>query len=232
MTDLVKTDESSGAWYPVPIDQLDTLLTKVISSGHGYTHVYALRRNIAYNLQYIEYLHKTLTDIKLSGVLFTQTWKTIILTGCGILESLLYFLLVKRDIHSKSEWQLKIIMPGNQKALDGVQSKIDGHLYTKLSSPKAIQMNFDSIIKKAKTKKVLGSKSSIYTKLDNLRQLRNKVHLQAIDNPTDTDWNSFNRADVNDMDELLYSTFTSNIFTPSAYEKSYFKYLHDYYTAT
>lgn len=230
MVDLVKTNETGRIWYPTSISQLDNLLIKVISSGHGYTHVYALRRNIAYNLQYIEFLHKTLSDIKLSSVLITQTWKAIILTGCGIMESFLYFLLVKKDAHSKTEWSLKIIMPGNQKNLDGVQSKLDGYLYTKLSAPKPIQMKFESIIHVAKSKRVLGSNPIIYTKLDNLRKLRNKVHLQAIDNPTDTDWNSFRKEDVIDMDEILYNTFTSTIFYPSTKEKGYFQYLHDYFT--
>ena len=31
MADLVKTDEASRAWYPVSIDDLETLLIKVIS---------------------------------------------------------------------------------------------------------------------------------------------------------------------------------------------------------
>lgn len=229
MVDLVKTNESGGAWYPVPINQLDSLLTKVISSGHGYQHPYALRRNIAYNLQHIEFLHKCLSDIKLSSVLKTQTWKSILLVGCGVMESLLHYLLVKKSAHSTTEWELKIVMPGNQKKMDGVQTKVDSCIYTKLPSPKAKQMNFDTIIQKAKSNKILGSNPGIYSKLDKLRKLRNKVHLQAIDNPTDTDWNSFNKSEVNDMDEILYSVFTSSIFRPSAHEKSYFQYLYDYY---
>jgi hypothetical protein len=229
MADLVKTNESRGAWNPVKINQLDNLLIKVISSGHGYKHPYALRRNIAYNLQHIEFLHKCLNDIKLSSVIITQTWKSIILVGCGVIESLLYYLLVKKSAHSTTEWELKIVMPGNQKKMDGIQTKVDSHVYTKLSSPKAKQMNFDTIIQKAKSNKILGSNPKIYSKLDKLRKLRNKVHLQIIENHTDTDWNSFNKSEINDMDEILYSVFTSNIFRPSAHEKLYFQYLYDYY---
>ncbi len=230
MVDLVKTNESKSAWYPVSINKLDGLLIKVISSGHGYPHSYALRRNIAYNLQHIEFLHKCLSDIKMSTVLITQTWKTILLVGCGVMESLLHYLLVKRGLHSTTEWELKIIMPGNQKSVDGIQTKVNSHVYTKLSTPVAKQMNFDAIIQKAKSNRLLGSSSTIYSMLDNLRKLRNKVHLQAIDNPTDTDWNSFNKNEVSDMDAILYSVFTGNIFHPSANEKMYFQYLYDYCT--
>lgn len=228
MTDLVKTDESAAKWCPVPISNLEALLIKVIASGAGYTHSYALRKNIAYNLQHIEFLHKCLSDIKLTGVLYTQTCKTIILVGCGILESLLYFLLVKRGLHKTIEWKKKIILPGNQKLMDGVQTKSDSHIYTKLSTPVLVSMKFDAIIQKAKSKKLLGSTTAIYIKLDELRKLRNKVHLQAIDHPTDTDWNSFNASDVKKIDELLHLAFTSGIFRPSSTERNYFKYLDDY----
>lgn len=183
-----------------------------------------------YNLQHLEFLHKCLSDIKLSSVLTTQTWKTILLVGCGVMESLLHYLLVKRGLHATTEWGLKVVMPGNQKNVDGIQTKVDSHVYTKLSTPQAKQMNFDTIIKKVKSNRLLGSGSDIYSMLDNLRRLRNKVHLQSIDTPTDTDWNSFNMNEVNDMDAILYSVFTSNIFRPSADERQYFQYLHDYCT--
>lgn len=228
VVELVKTNETDRAWYPVTIEKLDSLLIKVICIGHGYPHPYALRRNIAYNLQHIEFLHKCLSDIKLSSVLTTQTWKTILLVGNGVLESLLHYLLVKKGLHSTTEWELKVIMPGNQKKVDGRQTKIESHIFTKLQSPRAHRMNFDTIIKKAKSNQLLGSDLAVYKKLDKLRRLRNKVHLQAIDTPTDTDWNSFNRAEVSDMDAMIFSVFTSNIFRPSASEKKYFQYLSDY----
>lgn len=230
MVDLVKTNESGSAWCPVSILKLDNFLLKVISSGHGYQHSYALRKNLAYNLQHIEFLHKCLNDIKLTSVLRTQTWKTVLLVGCGVMESLLHYLLVKKNLHSTTEWELKVIMPGNQKTVDGIQTKVDSHICTKLSKSKPTQMNFESIIQKSKNGKILGTGSNIYSNLDNLRRLRNKVHLQAINNPTDTDWNSFNKREVDDMDEILYLTFTSNIFRPSQQEKEYFLYLHEYFT--
>lgn len=228
MTDLVKTDESRSKWCPVPISDLEALLIKVISAGHGYSHSYALRKNIAYNLQHIEFLHKCLSDLKLTGVLYTQTYKTIILVGCGVLESLLYYLLVKKGLNTTTEWERKVILPGNQKNVDGTQTKSDSHIYTKLNTPIPVEMKFEAIIKKARGNKLLGSNKAIYSKLDELRILRNKVHLQATDNPTDTDWNAFNVSDVKNIDELLYLTFTSGIFRPSSSELDYFQYLDDY----
>ena len=228
MAGLKKTSERGSAWLPISIPKLENLLNKAIQKRRGYQNAYALRKNIAYNLQYLEYLSRTLNDIKLTSVLTTQTWKSFILTGCGIIESLIHYLLVKKKLHSSEVWKLKIIMPGNQKTIDGDASKIDSHVYVKLARPVATEMKFETMIRKAKSNKVLGSDKSIYTKLDKLRRLRNKVHLQAIDNPTDTDWNSFQTKDLSDMAEILSVVFTSNIFGISAAEKKYFDYLHEH----
>lgn len=225
---LVKTNEPEGTWYPVSISKLEELLIKVISTGYGYPNPYALRKNIAYNLQYIEFLHRCLSDIKISNVIVTQTYKTIILTGTGIVESLLHYLLVKEKLHSRTEWNLKVILPGQQKSVEGIQTKVDSHIYNKLSAPKRVSMNFDSIIQKSKKGKVLGSNSDIYKRINSLRKLRNKVHLQAINHPIDTDWNSFNKSNVKTMDEVLYAVFTGVIFKPNNDQKEYFKYLNNY----
>ena len=75
MTELVKKDESGAAWYPVSISRLEALLENVVYSGRGYDHSYALRKNLAYNLQYLEFQDRVLQDIKLSSVLWTQNQK-------------------------------------------------------------------------------------------------------------------------------------------------------------
>lgn len=228
MKRLVKKNEPDAAWYPVSISRLDNLLGKVITSGYGYPHTYALRRNIAYNLQHIEFLDKCLSDLKLSSVLITQTWKSIITVGCGIIESLLYFLIVKKNLHPTDWWELEYIAFGNEKKIDDHRVKIDSCVYKKLETPKPKEMSFDAMLKKARKKGLLGSDDDLYVKLNKLRKLRNKVHLHAIDNPSDTDWNAFQKEDIKTMTEVLYEVFTSTIFRPSAEERGYFDYLKRY----
>jgi len=228
MSGLVKTIEPGEAWYPVSIYRLDKLLAKAIYSDRGYRHTYALRRNLAYNLQHIEFLDRCLLDIKLSSVLETQTWKTLIIVGCGLVESLLHFLLIANGSYAKSEWELIAVAPGNSKTLDGELRKIDSHIYRKLGAPKPKQMTFDSMLKKAESRKVLGKNPDLYAKLRRLRPLRNKVHLQEIGSDSDTDWNSFNWLDACCMAQVLKEVFTSNIFRPSRTERNYFDYLARY----
>jgi len=55
MAELSRIGEEQKTWYPWPVSQLESILQKALYSNRGYEHVYALRKNIAYNLQYIEF---------------------------------------------------------------------------------------------------------------------------------------------------------------------------------
>ncbi len=151
--------------------------------------------------------------------------------GCAIIESLLHYLLVARGVHSVTEWALKAVAPGNPKRIDGRITKVDSHILTRLASPKLEEMTFDAMLKKAERHRVLGSDHSVYASLKKLRPLRNKVHLQNIGHPTDTDWNAFQAPDVASMAEVLHKVFTSSVFRPSSEERGYFEYLRHYYKA-
>jgi len=225
MPPLSLTGSSDPTWYPVSVARLEALLEKAIQTGHGYQTAYALRKNIAYNLQYLEFLDRSLQDIKLSSVLTTQIWKLFIIVACGIVESLLHYLLIRRGLHSTTEWELKVVLPGNAKHVDEELLKADVHVSRKLTSPRLKQMTFDSMIQKARANRLLGANMALYETLDRMRDLRNKVHLQAIDQPNDTDWNAFHIEHLRQMYNVVHGAFTSTIFRPSGEELEYFAYL-------
>ncbi len=229
MTRLVKIDEAGACWYPVSISRLDTLLSRCVVSLPGFPHAYALKRNIAYNLQYIEFLDRCLHDLKRSSVIETQIYKNIILTGCGIIESLLHYLLIRAGKHSTEQWAAKTKFFSNEKRVGTQQLRAETIISSKLPTPKLKEMPFDTLIKKARSHHIFGPSRAMYQKLDALRNLRNKVHLQLINSPTDTDWNSFGRTHVSDMSKVLHAVFTSSIFTPTADERKYFEYLKTYF---
>lgn len=229
MTGLTRKVDAEACCYPVRVASLDALLVKVIHSGRGYRHTYALRRNIAYNLQHIEFLDRCLMDLKLSSVLITQTWKTMIIVGCGIIESLLHFLIVARGLRKETEWEEEYVATGNPHKVAGKFIRIDSHVYARLSFPRAVEMTFDSMLKKAESKYLLGSDHSVYAALKRLRPMRNRVHLQEIGGQVDTDWNAFQYDDVSLMAEVIYKVFTSNIFHPSGEERAFFDYLCRYF---
>ncbi len=226
--ELTKKSDSTAPWYPTPVVNIDALLEKTIYRGTGFVHVYALRRNLAYNLQFLEFLDRCLQDIKLSTALTKQIYKIFIVVGCSVMESLLAYLLIKSGNHKMTQWELDYVMPGQEKSVGGERRRIDSHVYKKLTTKKREGMPFDAMIKKAESKKILGSDHSIYAKLQYLRKLRNKVHLHVIDEPTDTDWNAFQLRHLRAMAQVIYAVFTSSIFRPSLQERSYFNYLARY----
>lgn len=225
---LTKKSEREASWYPIPIKNIDSLLSKAINRGIGFVHVYALKRNIAYNLQYLEFLDRCLLDIKLSTVLTTQIYKNFILIGCSIIESLLDYLLIKSGNYRMNQWELDYVMPGQEKDVERKRKRIDCHVYKKLNTKRLEKMSFDAMIRKAESNKILRSDHKIYAKLQYLRKLRNKVHLHVIDEPTDTDWNAFHYRHLCAMAPVIHSVFTGSIFRPSKKEKSYFNYLVKY----
>lgn len=225
---LWRKDEPGQTWYPTSVASLELFLSKTVSQGSGFTHVYALRKNLAYNLQYLEFIDKYLEDLKLSSVLETQSYKMFVVVGCGVMESILAYLLIRGGHHKRTSWDLEQVMPGQEKELGGKRARVDSYLFIKRASPRLEAMDFNSFIQTAERKKVLGSNHDIYAKLNYLRQLRNKVHLHAIDEPNDTDWNAFHYRHLSAMGQIIYVTFTGNIFRPSQREKQYFNYLRKY----
>lgn len=230
MTELTKHDEQKGTWYPVPINKLERYLAKLIEQGHGYIHVHNLRKDLAYNLQYLEFQDRLIRDIKLSSVLYTQSIKTIVMVSCSIIESILHFLLIKHDLYSTTEWEEKIQFKGNQKKLDGEDVRVDTIIFKKLSNKKHKHMTFDAMIKCANSKKLFGNSKSFYTKLEALRKLRNRIHLQVTDDREGTDWTTFGSPNVDETYLVMYSLLTSSFFSPTDEEKAYFKYLLNRYS--
>lgn len=230
MVELTKRDEDAGTWYPVPVHKLEDYLGKLIEQGNGYTHVNLLRKDLAYNLQYLQFQDRLIQDIKLSSVLYTQSIKTIVLVSCSLLESLTHFLLIKLGHYSSTEWKEKVTISGNQKKLDGQYVRIDTTIYEKLTKRQLKHMTLDAMLKCAKSKRVFGTNSEFYDKLNNLRILRNRVHLQVVDDRQGTDWTSFGSDNIDEAYTVIHTILTSSYFSPSREEREYFVYLLNRYS--
>ncbi|WP_031226736.1 hypothetical protein [Alcanivorax sp. P2S70] len=225
MVELTTFDDQQGPWYPTSVHRLETYLGKLIEQGHGYVHVYQLKKDLAYNLQYMEFQDRVIQDIKLSSVLYTQSIKTIVLVGCSIIESILHFLILKNGHHTSIEWEEKITFKGNQKKLDGEDVRVDTVIYRKLPEKRLKHMTFDAMIKCAKSHRLFGSSKIIYEKLESMRKLRNRIHLQVTDDRPGTDWTTFDARNIDDAYLVLYSIMVSSLFSPNSEEKGYFSYL-------
>jgi hypothetical protein len=214
-----------GRWLPTPVSTLDSYLHKFIPKGASVPNTRALRKNVAYNLQYLQYLDQSLSEFTLTSVIVTQTWKVFIIVGTGIIEALLYYLLYSNNLHREIEWELRASKSTNEFRLDGRMHKIENSLWAKLDSPRSEAMTFESMIQKVEAKKLLGDDHEIYKKLQFLRKLRNRVHLQLIEDEGDTDWTSFNISEIKTMKLALHTLLTGSLFSPTASEKKMFAFL-------
>ena len=72
---LLKANDSKDRWYPTPIDTLKYSVKIDMSIENAR----ALHSNIAYNLQYIEFLEKELEELNLSSVVYIMVVKNYVI---------------------------------------------------------------------------------------------------------------------------------------------------------
>ena len=68
--------------------------------------------NIAYNLQYIQFLEKELNELDVSSVIYTMLVKTYVITGIGIVEGIFSYI-----IKVNGWWKTKDEIAGSKNAV-------------------------------------------------------------------------------------------------------------------
>jgi hypothetical protein len=223
MNNAVKAD---GFWSPSPVGQIHNFIGRgVPKEGSFLDHRHAFIRNIAYNLQYLEYLNYTLIETQLHSTVQALTQKTFVMTGMSVIEALLWFVLKNSDQQKMNEW-------GEINKLDtqifkenGCQYKITNVISKKLETPVEIEMSLDAMIKSVESKKLLGLKNQVYKDLNYLRKLRNRIHIHSVQHDQDTDWWSFGNNQVNLMKGVLGSVLRSDLFDSPPEKLVIFEYL-------
>ncbi len=162
MKTLINEFKYKNRWYPQPIDWYKDNL-KILSSSAENERIIC---NFAYNMQYIEFIEKELTDLKLSSVILTMLYKTYIITSMGIIESLFSYLLKEKGQWKVSCWDEICTFQANEKVIDSEQYMIK-NILCKKCEPKKIRMDLDSMIKKVESKNLLNIDHSIFLLLNN-----------------------------------------------------------------
>ncbi|MBW7572491.1 hypothetical protein [Caproiciproducens faecalis] len=170
-----------------------------------------LRKNIAYSLQYLEYIELQLHELDLHNVIITMLYKTFIITGVSIIEGVFYYLLKSNNLWTQKEWELEKIVKSNGFSFENETRKVETHIFK--SIPKTDdEMNLDSMIKKIESHSLIDIPHQAFPYLKKLKRLRNKVHLQINEHPNDTDWWSFNYSDYLWMKYILFKILTNSKF--------------------
>ena len=170
-----------GTWNPKSVNDFESMLNILpYSPNNGYL----TRKNIAYNLQYLEYLQKQLDEMIFSEVLQKMVIKSYIITGMSIVEALFAYLLRYKNEFATSEW--KSVHKNNfnnekEMQVGEAHFRIQTEVFKRVERYEC-DMSLDAMIKKIKDKKIIGfNNKTMFDVLSYLRKFRNKVHLYASD---------------------------------------------------
>jgi hypothetical protein len=207
MKSLIKNNECKERWYPTAIDRYRRYI-KLDMDIQGSEQ---LRNNIAYNLQYLEYIQKQHDELKLSEVIYIMLCKSYIISAMGIIEGLFTNLLKSRELWSTTTWQSKGTIKSNESLFDGKSIKIQTEIFEKVDAYE-MRMDLDSMIKKIESKKLLAIDHNSFPMLKKLRNLRNRVHLQQSNDKFDTDYYNFSSVEKEEMKSILYTILSNETF--------------------
>lgn len=184
-----------------------------ITQTEDFKNEYELVNNLSYNFQYLQFLTNILKKDDLHEVIRRLNIKTYLIVSTSIIESILDYYLIVMGEYKKSEWK------------DIEKSKSCSNIYLvsnkplknititqRKTEPFFVKMKFDDVLKKIKDKKLLGENNDLYKSLNNIKKLRNKVHLNNIEGDRDHDWNNFNKTEYYECSKCLREILKSNIF--------------------
>lgn len=199
-------------WYPIPIDKIKSHLSKYEIDDELCPDSKYIIANISYNIQYIQYLRKTLNELNLSEVLQIQTIKSFIVISTSIIEAIFYLICCNENLRKKLIWKEFKTIGKSEFLIDGKHFKSETKLFDKNVDSGFESMTFDQMIKKIETKKVLKQENQFFKDLNHLRKLRNRIHLQETKTIGKTDYNSFWRPEYNLSKKNLRLLLLDEIF--------------------
>lgn len=163
---------------------------------------YTLKSNIIYNLQYLEYLFNNIKNhySVLTSNLISMSIKSYMVCFISIAESIFYIELNNRGLlpleeYEKESQQDMFIENGIRKISTIVSKKV---------KPYVPNLSMDQLSKKIENHHIYPLlEHNNFAKLKEIRNLRNKIHLHLASDSSQSDYNSFNRKDINTANEVL-----------------------------
>ena len=158
---------NEGFYCPAGIDAIHSLLRQGIKKENSVlSHGYAYVRNVAYNLQYLEYLNYVLSETELHVTVQTLTQKTFVITGMSIVEAILWFVLKSSGQQRKDAWEITQEVETKTFEDHGSKYKISNIISKLRPEPVDVEMTLDAMIKKVESKKLLGLDGQVYKDLN------------------------------------------------------------------
>lgn len=198
--------KTEDRWYPIAIDTYKGLFFNI---GDGCENRQALVSNLAYNMQYLEYLEKQMSELHLSSVIYTMCIKSFVITGMSILEGIFVAIVKANGWWKTTCYESVHEVKANEKAFGGDVYVIRTEFLRKCEEH-SLPMTMDELIDRLDHHHdALGVHHLVYPQLRRLKNLRNRVHLQKSESQTDHDYNAFNETIHKEMKGILYQVLTA-----------------------
>ena len=212
-------------WLPISVQSIVTHLQQLIVPVKDFdaSKCTALRKNIAYSFQHLEFLHHCEQDLSITSVIWTQNTKAFVIVACGIIEALFYYMLVSNGKAAKTQWKTAGKTETHEFELMGEIHRMDIEYFQKTKEPFLEQMTFDAMCKRVEKRDLAKlSSEEFYKHLPYLRSLRNRVHIHDVNGTEDTDWSKFYRKDLDLVKKVLLLLLQSSYFPQKNAELVYF----------
>lgn len=196
-------------WYPTAVNTYKASFNLDMNIENSE----ALRSNLAYSMQYLEFLEKEMSELKLSDVIYTMLVKTYVVTGMSILEGIFVNIVKSNNWWKTSNLESLGTTQANETIFGTDKIIVKTELLKKVDVY-PLQMNLDELIKILdRHHQALQVNHLVYPALKRLKDLRNRVHLQKVDDRLDHDYNAFNFSVKKEMGAILYEILTSSMVT-------------------
>lgn len=221
-----KEPSPANRWYPLSISTYKSAFNKLNMS---FENSRALKSNLAYSLQYLEFLEKELSELKISDVIYVMLVKTYVITAMSVLEGL-FSNIVKSNGWWKMDDKVELVtFQSNDKIFEGKRCIIKSEIYEKVEKYPC-QMTLDELITRLDNHHdALQVNHLVYPALRRLKEFRNPIHLQKNEFETDHDYNAFDYRVKQEMGSILYEILTSPMVTDYP---QYFEFLKTNETAS
>lgn len=198
-------------WYPTSVESYKNSF----KLDDNVENTRALRSNLAYSMQYLQFLEKELAEMDLSSVLMVMVYKTYVITGMSVLEGLFTNIIKSRGWWKTANLKSLGTTQANETNFDGTKYVIKTEVLKKVPEY-SLMMNLDDLIKiLERHHSALQVNHLIYPALKRLKSLRNRIHLQKTESDTDHDYNAFDLSVKKEMGSILYEILTSPMVTNS-----------------
>lgn len=190
--------EKAEYWLPTSVND--------IINSFNFNCKEVLKKNLAYNIQYLQYISKNIDEEITTSVIYMMRYKTFVVTSMSVIEAIFIILLDERNLISKVEWKDGT---RHHKTID--ENTIEVSFIRKRIDPQKKKINFDESIHLMESNYVLNAPDTMYPVIRVLQDLRNRLHLDKANQLMDSDYNSFGEGTYKITKLILYNILNNKI---------------------